>query len=95
MKHALFDHAHSERCFFAVENSLGYDGEPALAQLAQALEKAAENLAPMRLRVPLPWLHVHLELQRCATPHTTLRTAHMRVGARHSLACSQGGDWSS
>jgi hypothetical protein len=48
--------------FFAVENSLGIEGDPTILRLVTAIEAAAKALPSVQLRVPPGWIAVSDEL---------------------------------
>uniref|UniRef100_A0A7S4BYV9 C-terminal of Roc (COR) domain-containing protein n=1 Tax=Chrysotila carterae TaxID=13221 RepID=A0A7S4BYV9_CHRCT len=65
MRFARFHQVDGEsRCFFAVENSAGCDGDETFGQLAQAIVDAARELPSVDCTIPVPWLRVHCELRR-------------------------------
>ena len=59
-----------DSCFFAVENSRGFDGDETIQKLAAAIDKATDSLPTMQKLVPAGWLRVYDELRRRLTVDT-------------------------
>jgi hypothetical protein len=52
-------------CFFAIENSRGFEGDETVRNLAMAIDKATDALPVMQKRVPADWLAVYDAFRSC------------------------------
>ena len=70
-------------CFFAVENSKGFKGDPTIRHLVQAIERAARKLPSMKMTLPSAWLRVHdalRKLQKRCVQYEEVRALAQRHG---------------
>lgn len=58
----LVDNPSGDSCFFAVENTCGFQGDASIRHLVHAIGSSAKKLPSVKQRIPLLWLRVYEEL---------------------------------
>ena len=71
-------------CFFAVENSKGFKGDPTIRHLVQAIERTARKQPSMKLTLPAAWLRV-LDALKKRKERCILLEEVRSVAQRHGL----------